>query len=138
MKKNYNFPNFPNFPNYISQINYDLLYSNIKNLKFEQNKSFTRYNQHEAEKPAQQSDFSKALFATEVNKSTNAIKNGEKEFHIAMPKKVVVPEISKDEASQFQAQLSNEMKYEISDQYKRYLLKKYPVELDKKNSQEIE
>ena len=28
--------------------------------------------------------------------------------------------------------------YEISDQYKRYLLKKYPVELDKKNSQEIE
>jgi peptidyl-prolyl cis-trans isomerase D len=108
------------------------------NLKFEQNKSFARYNQNEAEKLAQQSDFSKALFATEVNKSTNAIKNGEKEFHIAMPKKVVVPEISKDEASQFQAQLSNEMKYEISDQYKRYLLKKYPVELDKKNSQEIE
>ena len=34
LKKNYN---FPNFPNYISQINYDLLYSNIKNLKFEQN-----------------------------------------------------------------------------------------------------
>ena len=53
-------------------------------------------------------------------------------------KKVIVPEISKDEASQFQAQLSNEMKYEISDQYKRYLLKKYHVELDKKNSQEIE
>ena len=108
------------------------------NLKFEQNKSFARYNQNEAEKTAQQSDFSKALFATEVNKSTNAIKNGEKEFHIAMPKKVIVPEISKDEASQFQAQLSNEMKYEISDQYKRYLLKKYPVEVDKKNSQEIE
>jgi len=107
-------------------------------LKFEQNKSFVRYNQNEAEKTTQQTDFSKALFSTEVNKSTNAIKNGEKEFYIAMPKKVIIQEISKDEASKFQAQLSNEMKYEISDQYKRYLLKKYPVELDKKNSQEIE